>query len=64
MKDNKNEGITLIALVITILVVLIVSGATIALILGAFGLIEPKENINKNQYQNQYQNQNQTNYTQ
>lgn len=46
---NKNKGITLIALVITIVVVLIVSGATIALIMGAFGLIEPKSNINNNQ---------------
>lgn len=39
MDFNTPKGISLIALVITVVVVLILSGATIALILGAFDLL-------------------------
>ncbi len=55
LKQTKSNGITLIALVITIIVVILVSGATIALIITTTGVVnEPnqinQENINQNKY--------------
>ncbi|MBR3162851.1 MAG: type II secretion system protein [Clostridia bacterium] len=46
---NKNKGITLIALVITIIVLLILTGITIASLTGENGLLKRAENAKENQ---------------
>lgn len=42
-KRRKEQGITLIALVVTIIVLLILAGVTIALVLGQDGIINKAE---------------------
>ena len=44
MKINKNKGITLIALVVTIIVLLILAGVTLSLALNNNGLISRTKN--------------------
>ncbi len=47
MKDLKEKGITLVALVVTIIILLILAGVTLSLVLGDGGLIEvAKKSVN------------------
>ena len=48
-KEAKNSGITLIALVITIIVLLILAGVSINLAIGENGIIEQAQNANLKQ---------------
>ena len=46
-KINKNKGITLIALVITIIVLLILAGVSIAMLTGENGILTQAQNAKK-----------------
>ena len=56
-KSNKNEGITLIALVVTIIVLLILAGISIQMLTGDNGILnraaEAKENTEQSQLEEQ-----------
>ena len=49
MKNKKQSGITLVALVVTIVVLLILAGVSINLVLGENGLITQAKEAKENQ---------------
>ena len=53
MKSNNQKGITLVALVITIIVLLILAGVTITLTLGEKGIFKTAEKAGENYTQAQ-----------
>ena len=50
MKSNTNKGITLIALVITIIILLILAGVTIAMLTGENGILNQSQKATIEKY--------------